>query len=163
MADVFDLAKRSEVMSRIRGKGNKTTELALIAAFRQAGITGWRRHVHCRVKDRRARFSTVADKSPVLVIRPDFVFRTQRIAIFVDGCFWHQCPLHSKVPESNRAFWKQKLQRNVERDAESNKALKAEAWTVVRIWEHDLLDPKCLSRAVARVRRRLLAAATRAD
>jgi DNA mismatch endonuclease, patch repair protein len=75
----------------------------------------------------------------------------------------HQCPLHSKVPEGNRAFWEQKLRRNVERDAEANKALRAEAWTVVRIWEHDVLDPKCLSRAVARVRRRLLAAANRAD
>ena len=113
MTDVFDIAKRSEVMSRIRGRGNKTTELALVAAFRQAGIKGWRRHVPCRVKGKPARFSTLAGKPPVLVIKPDFVFRTQRIAVFVDGCFWHQCPLHSKVPEGNRAFWEQKLRKRL--------------------------------------------------
>lgn len=159
MTDVFDIVKRSEVMSRIRGKGNKTTELALVAAFRQAGIKGWRRHVPCRVKGEPTRTSTLPGKSPVLVIKPDFVFRTQRIAVFVDGCFWHQCPLHSKVPEGNRAFWEQKLRRNVERDADANKALKAEAWTVIRIWEHDVRDPRRSPRAVARVRRCWLAAA----
>lgn len=164
MTDVFDIAKRSEVMSRIRGKGNKTTELALVAAFHQAGIKGWRRHVPCRVKGKSTRFSTLAGKPPpVLVIKPDFVFRTQRIAVFVDGCFWHQCPLHSKVPASNRAFWERKLRRNVQRDREANKALKADEWTVIRIWEHDVLDPQCLSHAIARVRRRLLAAAKPAD
>jgi len=163
MTDVFDIAKRSEVMSRIRGKGNKTTELALVAAFRKAGIKGWRRHLPCRVKGNLMPLSSLLDRPAVLVIKPDFVFRLQRIAVFVDGCFWHQCPLHSKVPETNREFWEQKLRRNVERDAEANKALKAAAWAVYRIWEHDIRDVRRLSRVIAKVRKRWLAAAKSAD
>ena len=79
-------------------------------------------------------------KQTVLVIRPDFVFRKERVAVFVDGCFWHQCPLHSKVPNSNTAFWAQKLRRNVERDRAAVKALKAVGWQTFRLWEHELKD-----------------------
>ena len=87
MADVFTKAKRSEVMSRIRGRGNKDTELALAKVMRTGGITGWRRNQKVFGK-------------------PDFVFRKARMAVFVDGCFWHACPKHSNMPASNRAFWK---------------------------------------------------------
>ena len=137
MPDVFNTAKRSEVMSRIRGKGNTTTELGLSAAFRRAGITGWRRHVVLKLKlmcncggaDRRQK---------ALVVKPDFIFRRAKLAVFVDGCFWHQCPLHSTMPVNNRKFWEQKLRRNVERDKAANKALKSLGWEVLRFWEHDL-------------------------
>jgi DNA mismatch endonuclease Vsr len=76
MPDVFTKRKRSEVMSRIRGKGNKDTELALAKLFRASHISGWRRNQR-------------------LIGKPDFVFPKQRVAVFVDGCFWHGCPKHS--------------------------------------------------------------------
>src|ERR1035437_2072733 len=97
MPDVFTKAKRSEVMSRIRGHGNKDTELALIRVFRRHGITGWRR------------------RRPVFG-KPDFVFQKQRVAVFVDGCFWHGCPKHATKPRNNAAFWKSKFNRNKARD-----------------------------------------------
>jgi DNA mismatch endonuclease (patch repair protein) len=121
MADVFTVAKRSEVMARIRGRGNRDTELSLIALMRQNRITGWRR------------------QQP-LVGRPDFVFRKQRLAVFVDGCFWHGCPRHCKMPEHNAEFWAGKLRRNRARDREVTSQLRSQAWRVVRIWEHDLTE-----------------------
>jgi DNA mismatch endonuclease (patch repair protein) len=138
MADVFDSAKRSEVMSRIRGKGNKTTEVALASAFRKAGITGWRRHLALKVKLASKRGASTGAESLILIVRPDFVFRRERVAVFVDGCFWHQCPLHARVPVNNSEFWSEKLRRNVERDRAANRALRAAGWKVVRVWEHEL-------------------------
>jgi DNA mismatch endonuclease (patch repair protein) len=151
VSDVFDVVKRSEVMSRIRGKGNKTTEIALAAALRKAGITGWRRHILLKVKAKPSRRSH-ALKLEIIVVRPDFIFRQAKLAVFVDGCFWHQCPLHSKVPENNREFWEQKLRRNVERDRETNRALRAAGWRVLRLWEHELQEP---SGAIRKVKRQL--------
>lgn len=119
MGDVFDKDKRSDVMARIRGTGNKATELALIRLFHDQGITGWRR--------RQAVFG-----------RPDFVFRKRRIAVFVDGCFWHGCPKHARIPGTNRQFWVRKLEANRLRDKLVNRTLRAAGWRVVRIWEHDL-------------------------
>ena len=88
---IFTHRKRSEVMSRIRGRGNKQTEVALAKLLRAAGVTGWRRQVRLPLTEttnrtRRARSTGV---------RPDFVFRKQRVVVFVDGCFWHGCPKHS--------------------------------------------------------------------
>jgi DNA mismatch endonuclease (patch repair protein) len=97
MADVFSKTKRSDVMSRIRSHGNKETELALIAFLRLHGITGWRR------------------RQP-LFGKPDFVFREARVAVFVDGCFWHGCPRHGTRPKTNAGFWNEKIRRNIARD-----------------------------------------------
>jgi DNA mismatch endonuclease (patch repair protein) len=119
MADVFTKAKRSDVMSRIRGSGNKDTELALMKLFRQHRITGWRRG------------------QPVFG-KPDFIFRSARLAVFVDGCFWHGCPKHCRIPAGNRAFWKKKFTTNKARDHRVNQELRKLGWQVVRIWEHDL-------------------------
>ena len=71
-------------------------------------------------------------------MRPDFVFRKQRTAIFVDGCFWHGCPKHATKPANNRAFWKKKLAGNKTRDRVVNRTLRRSGWRVVRIWEHQL-------------------------
>lgn len=68
--------------------------------------------------------------------RPDIAFTRARVAVFVDGCFWHSCPKHGTLPMANREFWKSKLERNVERDRENDAALEAMGWTVIRIWEH---------------------------
>ncbi len=136
MPDVFDTKKRSDVMSRIRGKGNKSTELALSNAFRRAGIKGWRRHV--AIKLRLGPRVAKREGRDYLVVRPDFVFRRERVVVFVDGCFWHRCPLHAQIPETNRAFWEQKLERNVDRDRFIDRELQKSGWRVWRVWEHTL-------------------------
>ena len=132
MPDVFTKAKRSEVMSRIRGRGNKETELALASLLRRHRIRGWRR------------------QQPVFG-KPDFVFRSARVAVFVDGCFWHGCPKHSNIPANNRAFWTRKLAANKARDQRVNRTLGKEGWRVVRIWEHDLVkrSEACIRRVQA--------------
>jgi DNA mismatch endonuclease (patch repair protein) len=73
-------------------------------------------------------------------VRPDIAFTARKVAVFVDGCFWHACPEHGKRPSANTWYWDPKLQRNVERDQAANAALAEAGWTVVRIWEHEALD-----------------------
>lgn len=126
MADVFSKAKRSQVMSAIRSKGNKDTELKLAAILRANGITGWRRH-------------------QPLPGRPDFIFRRERLAVFVDGCFWHACPKHGRKPASNRAYWLPKLKRNQKRDRKVTKALQKAGWRVLRLWSHALGNPRMVA------------------
>lgn len=70
-------------------------------------------------------------------IRPDIVFKGARVAVFLDGCFWHGCGQHCRMPTSNQEYWQRKIGRNVERDAEVDAILSAAGWTVVRVWEHD--------------------------
>ena len=140
MADIFTRAKRSEVMSRIRSRGNRGTELRLIALMRAHGITGWRRNAR-------------------LFGKPDFVFRAARLAVFVDGCFWHACPRHATMPRNNRAFWKAKLTRNAARDREVTRALRKVGWRVLRVWEC-ALSAKRATATIRRIVRALAAAAT---
>jgi DNA mismatch endonuclease (patch repair protein) len=73
------------------------------------------------------------------VVRPDVVFPRARVAVFVDGCFWHRCPVHATTPKTNRAFWQAKLEANVRRDRLVDGALEKAGWRVVRVWEHE--DP----------------------
>ena len=119
MPDVFTKTKRSEVMSRIRGRGNKDTELALVKLLRRHRITGWRRN------------QSVFGK-------PDFIFASLKLAVFVDGCFWHGCPKHCNQPANNRAFWQHKLAANKKRDALVTRTLRRTGWRVLRVWEHEL-------------------------
>jgi DNA mismatch endonuclease (patch repair protein) len=135
MPDVFTKSKRSAVMSSIHSSGNKDTELRLVAIFRAHHITGWRRNSRMPGK-------------------PDFVFPAQRLAVFVDGCFWHGCPRHCRMPASNRKFWRDKITRNRRRDRKVNRLLRARGWRVLRIWEHALAR-KLELRVVARIRRAL--------
>ncbi|MBI4324661.1 MAG: very short patch repair endonuclease [Chloroflexi bacterium] len=172
MPDVFTKAKRSEVMSRIRGRGNKETELALMRVLRSVRITGWRRHVEVRltnVEGRSPKQGGGAEPGAASIrhstfgirnfrVRPDFVFPKLKVAVFVDGCFWHGCLLHATKPATNRAFWRRKLAANKIRDRVVNRALRAHGWRVVRIWEHELAK-KNRSRLVARLRRFLNPAA----
>jgi DNA mismatch endonuclease (patch repair protein) len=78
--------------------------------------------------------------------RPDIAFTRQKVAVFIDGCFWHQCPEHATMPKASRTFWEPKLRRNVERDLENNAALEAMGWTVLRFWEHE--DPEEVAAAI---------------
>ena len=81
-------------------------------------------------------------------VRPDIVFTRRRVAVFVDGCFWHACPLHGRTPVVNDSYWTPKLQRTVERDTQATQDLRAAGWTVVRVWEHEPLDT-CVATVVA--------------
>jgi len=117
--DIFSKQKRSLVMSRIRGKGNEMTEVRLARLLRNTGMSGWRRHLP-------------------ITGRPDFAFRKQKVAVFVDGCFWHGCPLCFSLPKQNRAFWRAKIQTNRRRDRSVNGRLRRLGWKVVRIRECQL-------------------------
>lgn len=83
--------------------------------------------------------------------KPDFVFLRARVVVFVDGCFWHGCAEHCRMPRGNRAYWERKIGRNVARDARVRKELRREGWTVVRVWEHAVT--RGVSRCGARVER----------
>ncbi|WP_285482834.1 very short patch repair endonuclease [Amycolatopsis sp. NBRC 101858] len=82
-------------------------------------------------------------------VRPDVVFTAKKVAVFVDGCFWHVCPQHGRQPTSNEWYWTPKLRRNVERDEVANEALVQAGWRVVRIWEHLPLDDAVAAVAAA--------------
>lgn len=119
MPDVFSKAKRSEVMSKIRGKGNQSTEMALIRLFREHRIAGWRRHLP-------------------LAGRPDFVFRSRKLVIFVDGCFWHGCSRCYVAPKTRSKFWQLKIEGNMARDKRVSGVLKKAGFRVLRVKECDL-------------------------
>lgn len=109
---------RSARMSRIRGK-DTTPELKLRKALWDAGLRYRKQYGRRKI---------------------DIAFPGRRVAVFVDGCFWHGCPLHGTVPDSNRGYWLPKLERNKQRDRENTAVLKDEGWTVIRVWEHELKE-----------------------
>jgi DNA mismatch endonuclease (patch repair protein) len=86
-------------------------------------------------------------RTPDRLIKPDIVFPRLRLAVFVDGCFWHCCPIHGNEPRANTDYWKPKLRHNVERDREVDRALKEAGWTVLRVWEHE--DPHAVAARIA--------------
>jgi len=132
MSDVVSKKKRSQVMAAIRSKGNKTTELKLISIFRANEITGWRRN----------------QKLPG---KPDFVFRRKHLAVFVDGCFWHGCKRHCRMPQDNQQYWRLKIARNVMRDNETTRHLQKAGWQILRIWEHSLKMPIWVAQSIKSV------------
>jgi DNA mismatch endonuclease (patch repair protein) len=135
MVDTWTVKKRSEVMARIRNKGNRSTELRFIVLLRGAGIKGWRRHV----------------KMPG---KPDFIFPKMKVAIFVDGDFWHGNPATFRPPKSNIDFWRKKINYNRQNDRRITVALKKRGWKVLRLWESDLKrEPE---KALLDVRRHLI-------
>jgi DNA mismatch endonuclease (patch repair protein) len=131
VTDVFSKRKRSKIMSRIRSSGTKP-EVAFRKLVRE-------------LSGRRLRLNV-----PSLPGSPDVVVYSLRLALFIDGCFWHCCPLHGSKPKSNVAFWKDKLRKNVLRDRRTRRELRCLGWTVWVLWEHDLRP-----RAVVRTRRNL--------
>lgn len=120
MADVFDKEKRSEIMRAVKSSKNKSTEEKLIAYFKENKITGWRRNYKVYGK-------------------PDFVLPDLRIAIFVDGCFWHGHDCRNTHPEQNKEYWQRKIARNMARDKEVTEHLERLGWNVIRIWECEFL------------------------
>lgn len=138
MPDIFTKAKRSAVMSAIRGNGNKDTELRMIALFRAHGITGWRRKAR-------------------VFGRPDFVFRRERVAVFVDGCFWHRHPRcrFAATPKSRLEFWLPKFEGNVARDRLVTRTLRSAGCRVVRVWECALAKEERWPQLARRLQRAL--------
>ena len=119
MRRILTPAQRYQMMSRIKSRGNERTELRLLQILRRYKISGWRRH-------------------QTLPGRPDFAFRREHVAVFIDGCFWHKCPTHCRQPRSNSGYWLPKLQQNQLRDRRVNRALHSTGWKVLRFWEHEL-------------------------
>ena len=119
MADIFNKEKRSQIMSAVHSKQNKTTEIKLIKIFKDNAIVGWRRNY--KVKG-----------------HPDFVFPDKKIAIFVDGCFWHGHDCRNTRPVDNAEYWQKKRERNMRHDKEITALFENRGWTVIRIWECEL-------------------------
>lgn len=121
-------------MSRIRSTGNKSTELRFRAAMARAGVAGY----------------TVQPDMPE---RPDLAFLDEKVAVYLDGCFWHGCPQHYKPAKTNRREWRAKILRNQERGNAVLASLAGKGWKVFRVWEHDILDTDTLKGIVLRVAR----------
>lgn len=119
MGDIYSKEKRSEIMSRIPSKRNKSTEVKLISLFKSYGITGWRRNYN-------------------VIGHPDFVFLKRRIAIFVDGCFWHGHNCRNTTPKSNADFWRKKKGKNIAHDKKISELFESRGWKVIRIWECEI-------------------------
>lgn len=125
--DTFSRQKRSWIMAQVKSSGNRSTEAGLVAVLREHGITGWRR------------------KYP-LYGKPDFVFPGNRVAVFVDGCFWHGHPRKCRMPQANRTYWQRKIARNVARDKQVTSTLLKKGWNVMRIWEDSVEKQTTLRR-----------------
>ena len=132
MADMFSMAKRSQIMRAVTSTNNEATERRVVTIFRRYGIKGWRRHLP-------------------LPGRPDFTFRRQRVTVFVDGCFWHGCAKHLRMPENNRGYWEEKISRNVIRDKRTTIKLRKAGWKVLRVWEHELRREAILLKRITKV------------
>ncbi|MCK4792627.1 MAG: very short patch repair endonuclease [Desulfobacteraceae bacterium] len=118
MADVHTKEQRSYNMSMIKGKDTKP-EISLRKLLFAKGVRGYR--VHYRLPG-----------------KPDIVFPKKKIVVFIDGCFWHKCSKCFIKPQTNKGFWKEKINSNVERDRVVNKQLKKMGWKIIRIWEHEV-------------------------
>ncbi|WP_028313651.1 very short patch repair endonuclease [Desulfatibacillum aliphaticivorans] len=117
--DVLTRTQRSRCMSRIKGKNTKP-ETSLRKALWAKGL---RYRIHYNLPG-----------------KPDIVFVSAKLIVFVDGCFWHLCPIHGQLPQSNRDFWKTKLEKNVVRDKKITQELESKGWTVLRVWEHEIKE-----------------------
>ena len=95
--------------------------------------------VHVLLLERCLRFEVDRSIAGVTRSRPDLVFWDERVAVFLDGCFWHSCPVHGTTPHANRSWWLEKLAANVERDRRHDHELRTAGWLVLRFWEHE--DP----------------------
>lgn len=116
MADTMTKKQRSFCMSRIRGRDTKP-ELKIKRLMKKLGFS---------------------HQPKGIIGRPDFANKKEKIAVFVDGCFWHGCPKHCKKPKTNKKFWYKKIAANVKRDKQVNTKLKKDGWRVIRIWEHKI-------------------------
>jgi DNA mismatch endonuclease (patch repair protein) len=134
MADNLPAQVRSRTMAAVRSKGNRTTELALSECLRVAGLCGYRKHW-------------------AVEGRPDFAWPSLRVAVFVDGCFWHGCTC-KRMPKTNQAFWRKKIGRNRDRDKHVSGKLRRAGWAVIRIKECQVRRPAAVNRIVRALARK---------
>jgi DNA mismatch endonuclease (patch repair protein) len=135
MVDTFSKNKRSEIMAANRSSGNKSTEGRLTDLLISSGISGWRVH------------------PTDITGKPDFVFDSRKLVVFVDGCFWHGCKKCRHLPKTNTEFWENKLKTNIARDKRVARQLRRQGWHVLRIWKHEL--KKSPQNAIRRILRKL--------
>ena len=122
MSDNLNPEDRRKTMQAVKGKGTKL-EKRLWAMLVGMGLKGWKKNA-----------DTITGK-------PDVVFTSQRVAVFIDGCFWHGCPhCRRKMPKTNYEYWQRKIKRNVELAQLHDEQLQRDGWTIVRIWEHEMAD-----------------------
>ena len=119
LSDVFDKNMRSVIMRKVRSKGNKSTETRLIGIFSEQSIKGWRRNYPVKG-------------------HPDFIFPKKKIAMFVDGCFWHGHDCRNTRPKQNKEYWQTKRERNIAHDIAISEEFRQRGWLVLRIWECEL-------------------------
>ena len=120
-ADPLTTIQRSALMARVKSRGNRSTEAAVEEVLVSQKIRGWVKH------------------PGGVVGRPDFFFSKYRLAVFVDGCFWHSCPTCARsTPRSRRSFWARKIEQNRRRDNRVRIALWRRGYSVMRIWEHSV-------------------------
>ncbi|MBN1195332.1 MAG: very short patch repair endonuclease [Methanomicrobiaceae archaeon] len=132
MVDVLTKEQRKYNMSRIRGK-DTSPELKIRKMLYTRGIQGYR--VHYKLPG-----------------KPDIVFIKKRIAIFIDGCFWHKCPECFQEPQTRKEFWMNKIDANVKRDHDVNQKLETDGWKVLRFWEHRVRkDPESVVAEIVRI------------
>lgn len=122
---------RSRVMSSVRSKNTRLEE-KLVSILEGAGVHGFARY------------------APELPGTPDVAFMDKKVAVFLDSCFWHGCPKHLRMPSSNTEYWQSKIKRNVARDRRQRSALRRLGWSVIRVWEHDLQNPRQIYRKLYR-------------
>lgn len=132
--DTVDRKTRSRVMAAVKSKGNRSTERRFRSMLIRSKFRGWR--IHGRD----------------LPGTPDFIFDNAKLAIFIDGCFWHGCPTCYRRPNSEQEYWDAKLKRNITRDKRISAKLRRAGWSVVRIWEHSLSEPTSV---IKRIKRKL--------
>lgn len=140
MADDRTPEQRSETMRRVKSRGT-SCERAVGAELRRRGLKLSRRKL---------------PGSPDFVILAPEGGRRLGVAVFVDGCYWHGCPEHCRMPRSNRAYWRRKIARNTARDGATDRALRALGWRPLRIWEHSVRTSvrRCGARVEAALRPR---------
>jgi len=120
MGDNLTPEDRRKTMQAVKGKGTRL-EKSLFSMLAGMGLRGWKKNVDS------------------IMGKPDVAFVSQHVAIFIDGCFWHGCPrCQRKLPKTNRQYWKRKIKRNVALARLNNRRLRADGWTVLRIWEHEI-------------------------
>jgi len=131
--DTFSKAERSRIMASVKSRNTKSTELRFISILKDKGIASWRRNYP-------------------LTGNPDFVFPHLKVAVFIDGCFWHGCLSHCRMPSSNIKYWNDKIENNKIRDKKTTMALKMKGWQVIRIWEHEIKSGR-LNRKLNRIKK----------
>lgn len=139
MPDMFSPEKRGEIMARIRSAGMRPERR--LGELLRAMLPG----------------EEILERPEDLPGRPDFYLPRLRLAVFADGCFFHGCPKHLRMPASHRAYWERKIRRNVERDRRTRRELRRLGIRVARVWEHELKGSAAaarrkIRRALARIR-----------